>query len=377
MNESQNGEARAPTFLDLCDAWHKMAHNTQTFNRLLSTDAAIAQTPKELIWTLNKAKLYRFVPVVAKEERHAIPLLLVFAIMNRPHVLDLRPGHSFVEYMLKKGYDLYLLDWGAPGPEDKNICFDDYALDYLPRAIRKFKSVAESAEFSMLGWCLGALICTIYASLRPDDGLRNLILLTAPLDFSDQTSSGFSRWTSDPNFKPESIIEAFGNVPGEMIDSGAKMLKPVENYLGNYVMLWDNIENPSTIEAWHAMNTWVRDIIPMAGAAYQQLINEFYKENKLVKGTLKIRGEQVDLGRLTANLFNVIAEADHITPPCQSEGVMDLVGSRDKELFRVRGGHIGIMAGRGAEKNTWPHIDEWLAARSELEIDEWSESETR
>ncbi|MDC0935179.1 alpha/beta fold hydrolase, partial [Pirellulales bacterium] len=323
-----------------------------------------AQTPKELVWTLNKAKLYHYVPVLPHEERHAIPLLMVFAIMNRPHVLDLRPGHSFVEYMLQKGYDLYLLDWGAPGPEDKDLNFDDYSLDYLPRAIRKFKAVSGAQEFSMLGWCLGALISTIYAALRSDEGLRNLILLTAPLDFSDRTASGFSRWTSDPNFKPESIVEAFGNVPGEMIDSGAKMLKPVENYIGSYTLLWDNIEDPARTDAWHAMNTWVRDTIPMAGAAYQQLINDFYKENKLIKGELVIRGEHVDLNKLRANLLNVIAEADHITPPCQSESIMNLVGSEDKDVLRVRGGHIGIMAGSGAEKNTWPHIDQWLAARS-------------
>jgi polyhydroxyalkanoate synthase len=349
---------------DCYQAWQSMINNTQTFNRLLTTDAAIAQTPKQPIWALNKAKLYRYTPVVPIEERHPVPLLLVFAIMNRPYVLDLRPGHSFVEYMLSKGYDLYLLDWGIPGPEDKELRFDDYALEYLPRVIRKMKSVSGTNEFSMLGWCLGALITTIYASLRADDGLRNLILLTAPLDFSDKTSNGFSRWTSDPSFKPESIVEAFGNVPGEMIDSGAKLLKPVENFIGTYTMLWDNIDNPTRTEAWHAMNTWVRDIIPMAGAAYQQLINEFYKNNKLIEGTLDIRGERVKLSNLTANLFNVIAESDHITPPCQSEGVMDLIGSEDKELLRVRGGHIGIMAGSGAEKNTWPHIDEWLAARS-------------
>ena len=98
------------------------------------------------------------------------------------------------------------------------------------------------------------------------------------------------------------------------------------------------------------MNTWVRDIIPMAGAAYRQLINEFYKENRLMEGTLTIRGERVDLSKLKANLLNVIAEADHITPPCQSEGVMGKIGSQDKEVFRVHGGHIGIMAGSGAEK---------------------------
>ncbi len=113
--------------------------------------SAIAQTPKELVWALNKAKLYRYVPVVPEEQRHRVPLLLVFALMNRPYILDLRPGHSFVEFMISRGYDLYLLDWGAPGPEDKNLKFDDYTLDYLPRAIRKLKAVAGRGRIQHAG----------------------------------------------------------------------------------------------------------------------------------------------------------------------------------------------------------------------------------
>ncbi|MBM4002070.1 MAG: hypothetical protein FJ295_02115 [Planctomycetes bacterium] len=146
--------------------------------------------------------------------------------------------------------------------------------------------------------------------------------------------------------------------------AGAKMLKPIENYAGNYLTLWDNLDDPGAVEAWHAMNTWVRDIIPMAGGPYEQLINELYKENRLMNGTMALRGERVQLANLRADLLNVIAEADHITPPCQSERVMELVGSQDKEIFRVRGGHIGIMAGRGAQRTTWPHIHHWLSARS-------------
>jgi polyhydroxyalkanoate synthase subunit PhaC len=342
----------------------KISENLRTFNRLVTTDAKIAQTPKELIWTLNKAKLYRYLPVVPEEKRHKLPLLLVFAIMNRPHVLDLRPGHSFVAYILRHGYDTYLLDWGAPGPEDRNLRFDDYALEYLPRVVRKVKSVTGCDRFSMLGWCLGALISTLYAALRPDDGLKNLILLTAPLDFTDKTAGGFIRWTSTQSFNADQIVAAFGNVPGELIDYGAKALKPVENFIGNYMSLWDNIDNPKVVESWHAMNTWVRDNIPMAGAAYRQLINEFYKENRLIEGGLVIRGERVDLHQLKANVLNVIAESDHITPPCQSEGIMARIGSPDKELIRVRGGHIGIMAGSAAEKTTWPQLERWLAARA-------------
>jgi polyhydroxyalkanoate synthase len=84
-----------------------------------------------------------------------------------------------------------------------------------------------------------------------------------------------------------------------------------------------------------------------------------------MEGKLVIGGEAVSLRNIRANLLNVIAEADHITPPCQSERIMELVGSGDKEIYRVKGGHIGIMAGRGAEKTTWPHIDGWLGSRSD------------
>jgi polyhydroxyalkanoate synthase len=336
-----------------------------TLNKVLTSKAAIAQTPKQLAWALNKAKLYRYVPMVPEEKRHRIPLLLVFAVMNRPYILDLRPGHSYVEFMLKKGYDLYLLDWGAPGPEDKNMNFGDYTLEYLPRAIRKLKAVSQVEEFSMLGWCIGAIVATTYAALRPDDGLRNLILLTAPLDFSDKEAITFARWTAEPNFDVDKVLQTFGNMPAEMIEYGAKALKPVENYVGNFLRLWDNLDDPKVVEAWHAMNTWVTDNIPMAGATFRQLVVDLYRNDRLMKGEWVLRGERVDVGKIRANLLTVIAEGDHITPPCQSRTIMGKVSSKDKELFSVPGGHIGIMAGSGASKVTWPHLEGWLGPRSD------------
>jgi len=336
----------------------------QMLARVMTTKAVIGQTPKELIWALNKAKLYRYTPVVAAEKRYPIPLLLIFAIMNRPSILDLRPGHSFVEFMVSQGYDVYLLDWGVPGLEDRRLKLDDYALEYLPRAIRKVKTVAGVEEFSMLGWCIGALLITIYAAMRPHEGLRNLLLLTAPLDFSNRNGLTFARWTDEKYFDVDKVLEAFGNMPGEMIDYGARALKPVENYLANYCKLWDNLDDPRAVESWHAMNTWVTDNIPMAGAAYRQLIVELYRNNRLIRNELIVRGERADLGKIRANLLTVIAEGDHITPPCQSETILAKVGSHDKELYRIPGGHIGIMAGSAANRTTWPHIEAWLSARS-------------
>jgi polyhydroxyalkanoate synthase subunit PhaC len=337
---------------------------TRTLQKVLTTPFPIAQTAKEVIWTLNKAKLYHYIPVVPPDERHPVPLLLVFALMNRASILDLRPGNSFVEYMVNSGYDVYLLDWGVPGLEDKNLTFDDYVLEYLPRAIRKLKAYSGIDCFSLLGWCIGALITTMYAALRPADGLRNLILLTAPLDFSNRQCHGFIRWVSEAHFDVDKLLAVYGNMPGELLDYGAKALKPVENYITNYLRLWENLRDPRVVESWHAMNTWVTDLIPIAGGAYRQLIVDLYRHNRLMSGTMRLRGEAVDLGNVRASVLTIIATEDHIVPPEQTEGVIDKLGGNDKQLLKIPGGHIGMMAGSAAVKCTWPRIDAWLAPRS-------------
>jgi polyhydroxyalkanoate synthase len=216
----------------------------------------------------------------------------------------------------------------------------------------------------MLGWCIGAILATVYSALRPDDGLRNLILLTAPLDFSKKQDITFSKWVDERFFDVDKVLAAVGNMPAEMIDYGARALKPVDNYVLNYLKLWDNLDNPHVVEAWKAMNTWVTDNVPLAGGVFRQLIVELYRNDRLMRGEWMIRGERVDLGRIRANLLTVIAEGDHITPPCQSEAILSKVSSTDKELFRTPGGHIGIMAGSGAHKITWPHLERWLGPRS-------------
>ena len=343
----------------------KVQENLDTLRHVLTTRYPVGQTPKEVVWTLNKAKLYRYLPTHPSTRHHRQPLLLVFALMSRAYILDLRPGASFVEYMANKGYDVYLLDWGEPGYEDRNLKFDDYVLDYMPRAIRKMKEVSGSEEFSMLGWCIGAILSTCYAALRPDDGLKNLILLTAPLDFSNKQIGGFAKWVREEYLDVESVISAFGNMPPEMLDTGAKWLKPVENYISNYVRLLDNLDNPKVVDSWHAMDTWVNDPIPMPGGVFRQLVVDFFRKNRLVEGTLTMRGEKVDLANVRANLLNFIAEADHITPPCESENTLPMFGSKDKEIERIKGGHIGLMLSSTANKITWPRIESWLAAHSD------------
>lgn len=331
-----------------------------------SFDVPVGQTPKETIWTLNKARLYRYRPVQppeAAQPRPAIPVLLVYALINKPYIFDLRPGQSFVEFLLQQGFDVYLLDWGVPGPEDKHIRFDDYATEYIPRAVRKMRRVSGADEFTLLGYCIGATLSTVYAALHPDAPIRNLVLLTAPLDFSAGDSI-FAAWLNERYFDVDKIVDRLGNIPVELVETAAKLLKPVENYVGAYSTLWDRLDNDEAVESWQAMHKWTHDGVPFAGEAFRQWVKDYIRANKLVKGEHVIHGRRVELAGIRASLLNVIAQYDHIVPPSHSTTIMDLVSSQDKQMEIIPAGHVGVMAGRGARYKLWPKIADWLSRRS-------------
>ena len=324
--------------------------------------AETGQTPKAVIWTKNKAKLYHYEPTV--EKRFRVPVLLVYALINRPYVLDLMPGNSFVEYLVGHGFDVYMLDWGIPGDEDKNLTFENYVLDYIPQALKKMLRNSHAEEYSLFGYCMGGTMTAMYAALFPGKPLRNLILLTAPTDFTPDEMGLYGLWTSERYFNPDAVVDAFGNVPPEFIDTGNRMLKPVTNYVGTYVTMWDRILQGKSMDTWLAMNKWVNDGVPFPGEAFRQWIKEFYQQNKLIKGELKLRGHRVDLSKITCPVLNIAGKKDHICTLPQAEATMSHIGSEDKEFYVLDAGHVGLMTGSDAKKHLWPKIRSWLELRS-------------
>ncbi|MDP9455154.1 MAG: class III poly(R)-hydroxyalkanoic acid synthase subunit PhaC [Actinobacteria bacterium] len=324
--------------------------------------ADTGQTPKEVIWTKNKAKLYRYEP--NQEKQYRVPILIVYALINRPYILDLMPGNSFIEYLVGQGFDVYMLDWGVPGDEDKDMTFENYVLDYLPRAAKKVMRTSGTDEFSLIGYCMGGTMSAMYASLFPDN-LKNLILMTAPIDFSKEHLGLYGMFTNEKYLHASTVADAYGNIPGDLIDTGNRMLKPITNYVGTYVNMWERLFQDKPMETWLAMNKWVNDGPPFPGATFKQWIGEFYQQNKLVKGEIKLRGRRVDLSNIKTPFLSIAGKKDHICAVPQAEAAMDLVGSEDKEFFVLDAGHVGLMTGRGAKKGLWPKVSGWLAERSE------------
>jgi polyhydroxyalkanoate synthase len=329
-----------------------------------SLNASVGLTPKETVWALNKSRLYHYLPTRPIQERYPVPLLLVYALINKPFIFDLAPRRSFIEYMLEQGFEVYLLDWGEPGPEDINTTFEDYVTEYLYRAVRRMLSVSKAREFSMLGYCLGATLATLYTALYTEFPLRNLILLTAPIDFSEKPTGSMAMWLEEKNLDVDKLVDTLGNVPGELIRHWAKMLKPVENFMGAYINLWKIMHDADAVRGWQAINRWVEDVVPVAGEAFRQFVKIYFRGNNLVNGEHSVKGRKVDPVNIKANLLNIVAEYDHLVARSQAENLMDRVSSQDKTLKVIPSTHVGIMAGGRAQYKLWPEIAEWLAPRS-------------
>lgn len=347
-------------------AWRATTRPYRTWRAVsASFTFPVGLTAREQVWALNKARLYRYVPCRPPEERYPVPLLIVFAAINRPFLLDMRPGNSFVEFMLEQGFDVYLLDWGEPGPEDSRMRLDDYGTEYLPRVVRRVLAAAGSDGLSMLGYCLGALITLEYAAVKSDGPLRNLILLTPPVDMSHREDSLFSAWLDERWFDVDRFADSLGGLlSSTAIENGGKMLKAVANYVGAYVNLWDRIDDAESVDSWQAMHRWVHDGVPLPADVFRQWVQDFLWSNALVSGKHVVRGRQVRLENVKVPILNVLAKYDHIVPNAQSLPVADLVGSEDVYTEILPAGHIGIMAGSRAQDYLWPLLSAWLAERS-------------
>jgi polyhydroxyalkanoate synthase subunit PhaC len=330
------------------------------------------RTPREAVWRRGKATLFRYAP--GREKAHPVPVLLVYALILRPYILDLVPNNSLVEHLLGEGFDVYLLDWGVPGEEDKDLTFEDFVLDYLPEAVENVLRGSRAEGLTLFGYCQGGTIAAMHAALFPDGRVRNLVLLATPTDFAPGDPGLFGLWsvlTSDryfgPNalFDPDPVVEAFGNVPADLPGRivGAATA-PFANYTGAYASLLEKMAHGRSAESFLAASKWVDDGVPFPGEAFRQWIKDFYRKNRLARGELELRGRRVDLSNIECPLLNIAGEKDVICPVSQARTTMDLVGSEDKAFLVVDAGHVGLLGGRVAKEELWPRITGWLGPRS-------------
>ncbi len=311
-------------------------------------------------------KLLHYIPVVQKT--HDVPLLIIYALVNKPYILDLQPDRSVIRRLVEEGFDVYMIDWGSPTEVDKFLTLDDYVNWYINDVVDFIRRRHNIDSISILGYCMGGTLSVMFTALHPEK-VRNFILMAAPLDF-EADNGILSRWSEKEYFDADKLVDTLGNMPGEFLNFGFLLLDPVSNLYSKYLKFIDKVDNEEFVKMFFRMEKWVNDGIPVAGEAYRQFIKDCYQNNLLVKNQLKLNGNRVDLNRITMPLLSLVAQYDHLVPMESSRSFNDLVQSKDREMIVFPTGHIGLSVSSATRAKLWPRVAAWLRARSDLDEEE-------
>lgn len=367
MTQSTNAGASGNIWLD----WQQLVLNQTltNFRRLQRLPAALQQaqnvtkgaTPSEVVYEEDRLKLLRYVSDKPKASR--TPLVVVFALVNRPYILDLRKGRSVMSHFVDRGFDTYLIDWGEPTRADRVLSFDDYINGYIEHVVDHVRQRTGSDQVNVLGYCMGGTFSTIYTALHQDK-VKNLILMAAGIDFT--TREGLLNLWCDPRyFDVDRFVDVYGNAPAEFLQSMFLMLKPVQNLIDKPISLFERIEDEEFVDDYFAMEGWLNDNIPVPGEVFRQYIKYLYQQNLLVKNQLPVGKHVIDLGDITCPVLNLMASKDDLVPCSQSLPLNDLISSTDKKSIQFPAGHIGLAVGSKAQRELWPQVCDWLAERSD------------
>lgn len=323
----------------------------------------IAPSPYEVIAQMSGMQLLKFELPTGVAAASKYPLFITPSMINRYYVLDLLPEKSFIEYILKQGIQVYLLDWGTPQDEDNYLSLDqliDHRFDYF---VDKALEDAQVEKVHLVGHCLGGTLSSIYAPLHQEK-VHSLMLLTTPVDFEHGGKIGV--WAKQPSFNVANLVKAHGNMPWWMMQSSFQMLKPLL-WWHKTERLFKEKNNTEFLKNFWALEIWSQDNVSFPGKCYESLITEFYRKNSLVSGTLKIHAESVDLKSLKRPVLNIAAEDDHIVLFNSTLQSYHLDKETQYDCFAVKGGHIGALLGSKAKLNLWPKIYDWIIKQEATE----------
>ena len=319
-------------------------------------------TPSTTVYEEDRLKVKHYVG--AEKPRYRTPVVFIYALVNRPYILDLKKGRSVVANFVEHGFDTYLVDWGIPTPADRHLTLDDYINGYMVNVLDYLRERTGSDQVNVLGYCMGGTMSAMFTALHPER-VKNLILLAAPIDFA--ASDGLLNvWTRPENFDVDKFVDAFGNCPPEFLQATFLLLRPVGNLMEKPINFYEHMHEEKFIDDFLTTESWLNDNIAVPGEVYRQFVKYLYQQNLLTQNRMPVGKHIVNLQNITCPVLNIMAGKDDLVPCSQGTPFNDLVGSRDRKTILLEGsGHIGLAIGGRAQKEVWPQACQWLAQRTD------------
>ena len=301
----------------------------------------LAATPGDVVFRNEMLELIQYAPKTKKV--HAVPIFIISPWINKYYILDLAPGKSLVEYLVSKGFTVFITSWKNPGRELRDANFDDYMFKGALTAIEVIQEITGSKKIHAGGYCIGGtLLSMLLAWLNRGRGanpISSWTLFTTLVDFKHP--GDIEVFIDEASIEwLETKMSATGYLDGDDMGMSFRMLRPnslIWRYVVNSYMYG---QEPPPLDVLF----WNTDVTRLPAQMHSYYLREMYLENNLVKpDKLKFRRRGLDLGRIKQPLYVVGTEQDHIAPWKETFKIAGLVKGPVRYTLATSGHILGII----------------------------------
>jgi poly(3-hydroxyalkanoate) synthetase len=280
------------------------------------------------------------------------PVLFVPSLVNRAYVLDLAPGKSMLRWLAARGVRPLLLDWGFPDEAARRFTLTDYVAGRLTRAL----AAAGPGPVLLAGYCMGGLLALAAAQLAAQGRVAGLALLATPWDFHAESAAPARALAALlPALEPAMTL--YGALPTDAVQS-LFTLADADGIAARYRQFAGVDQDSERARGFVALEDWLADGVPLAAAVARECLGQWYGQNTPARGLWRVAGLAVDPRALRLPAFVALPDRDRIVPPASARPLAALFPGAT--AHEAAAGHVGMVAGGGAEAALWQPLLQWL-----------------
>jgi polyhydroxyalkanoate synthase subunit PhaC len=298
----------------------------------------IAATPGSVVLRTELFELIRYAPQTATVREE--PLLIVPPMVNKYYLVDLAPERSMVEFLVRRGQQVFTLSWRNPEAEHRHWGLDTYA-DGALEAIAAVRMLSGAGRVHLAGNCSGGALVSMLAARAAALGREEEIgSITTGVSVLDSHRAGTASAFMGPEIAKLAVagVERKGYLDGAALQTFFAWLRPndlIWGYVANNYLLG---RTPPAFDILF----WNADTTRMSAGLLRDLADMAVSNALTQPSGMDLLGTPVDLGRVTRDAYVVAGVADHITPWENCYATTQLLGG-DTRFVLSSAGHVAAL----------------------------------